>query len=181
MLISTRATVHSALNLSHEVSNTTANVKENLRDDITTFLVLPQSSLPESPSSNLDAILLLIDSDDSVQDLHWTPMSKKRRVRLPSSDTVDEVQLSLITNDPISRENIPPPTDDEIEAQVRFTQINNKHGINIMHGNKKARVLEETYLGFKKLNDDKFNSCVKRPKQTMKPRCLHAKLITDPK
>lgn len=67
LVTSTRATVHSALHNSHEVRDRAENVKENLGDDLNTFLNLP---LPESLSPNLDAILPLIDSDDSLQDSH---------------------------------------------------------------------------------------------------------------
>lgn len=107
-------------------------------------------SIARKPSPGLNAHLPL-DSDDSVQDPPWPPLSKKIRHLSFSSDSGDEVPLSsLRTNDLIL------PTDDEIEHQVRS---NKKQG-NTVQKNRKARVLGEAYLGFKKIGDDAYKPCV---------------------
>lgn len=163
LVLSTSAIVHSTLDTSHVGRKP--------------LLVLPQTPVPKPLSPKFDSIFNMIDSDDSVQDPHWAPVSKKRRIRLPSSsDSEDKVQISSNTN---LRENIPPTAD--IEDEIEPTQVLQKRATNIVQVNRKARVLGEAYLGFKKINDDKYKPCVDRPKRTLKPRCLHSKLSTDQK
>lgn len=126
--IYTEAIINSTLDPVHDVTSKVENSNENVSDNIKSFLVFTQVPLPKPSSPNSNEILPLIDSDDSVDDPHWTPLSRKKKVhQLPSSYDEDEVQLALRTSDTSYREeNVPLYTDDEIEHQLGAMQRNKK-------------------------------------------------------
>ncbi|CAG5019360.1 unnamed protein product [Parnassius apollo] len=166
LVISTRAIVHSNLEGSNEVVSSAAN--ENLNNISVSSQSVRSAKLP---SPDLDAILSL-GSDVSVQ--HWVPPSEKRKRRLSVSDSEDEVPLLLLRrSEPSSLENII-PTDEDIEHHCRSKE-------NVVQLNKKARVSDKSYLGFKKSDNGKYKPCVEKPKREIKPRCSHTKLNTDTK
>lgn len=132
-------------------------------------------SPPYRPSLlDLDAIQPYC-SDDSVEDPHW---ALPRQMSVSESEE-DVPLLSLRRNNTRFLEVISFPTDDEIEHQVRPRKSDNKKE-NHRLVNKKARVLGEAYLGYKKVNN-RYKQCVEKPERMKKARCSHTKLVSRSK